>query len=266
VLKERVITALIMAVVGLATLFLAPPPLFAVLAGVLLLGIGGWEAGRLAGLHETRHAAAFAALISGIGAALFLLGSAQLNQLLLLLVALLWLLLLSWLMRPLLGANRRLVKLVSLGCILLAAWLAVITLQQASPWLVLTLVIIIAAADIGAYFSGRAVGGPKLAPSISPGKTLSGAGGGLVAAAIAAALATWLLPHAPFGPWSAALIGLTLALLSIGGDLFISLLKRQRGLKDTSSLFPGHGGVLDRFDSLGAALPFFALAWLWWGQ
>ena len=257
------LTALVMAGVGLVVLFLAPPLLFAVLAGTLLLALGGWEAGRLAGFDPSRQAPVFAALLVGLGAWLLLLGNDELNRVLLLLAALLWLVLLCWLMRPALGAGLRAVKLLVLGLILLAAWLAAITLQLGSPWLVLMLVIIIAAADIGAYFTGRSLGGPKLAPSISPGKTLSGAIGGVVAAAAVAAGAAMMMPQAPFPPAPAALVAIVLALLSIGGDLFISLLKRQQGLKDTSALFPGHGGVLDRFDSLGAALPFFALAWLW---
>lgn len=265
-LKTRVVTALIMLAVGLAALFLAPPTLFAALAAVLLLGLGGWEAGRLAGLGETRQAPLFAALLLGLGAAVSLLTSAEMARWLLLLGALGWFCLLCWLAWPQAGKSLGAFKLLLLGAVLLAAWLAMIMLQQSSPWLVVMLVIVIAAADIGAYFTGKAIGGPKLAPAISPGKTLSGAVGGVLAAAAVAAGAAVMLPQAPFAIVPAAMIGTLLAVLSIGGDLSISLLKRQQGLKDTSAVFPGHGGVLDRFDSLGAALPFFALAWLWWGQ
>ena len=264
-LKTRILTALVMAIIGLAILFLSPAWLFAALAALLLLGLGGWEGGRLAGLPDRLQALAFAATLLGLGVALLLLGTAQLHQTLLELAALFWLILLLWLARPQASARRITVKLCALGAILLAAWLAMVLLHQGSAWLVLMLVLIIAGADIGAYFTGRALGGPKLAPRLSPGKTLSGAAGGLLTAALVAAGVAWLLPQAPFGVALSALIGLSLGLLSIGGDLFISLLKRQRGLKDTSALLPGHGGVLDRFDSLGAALPFFALAWLWWG-
>ncbi len=265
-LKTRVVTAVVMIAVALAALFLAPPPLFATLSGLLLLGLGGWEAGRLAGIDATRQAPVFAAVLLGVGAGVFLLADATVYHGLLLLGALAWLLLLSWLTRPLAGSALRTVKLGLLGTVLLGAWLAMIMLQQSSAWLVVMVIVIIAAADIGAYFTGRTIGGPKLAPSISPGKTVSGAVGGLVAAAALAALAAVVIPGAPFGPLPAAVIGTTLGVLSIGGDLSISLLKRQRKLKDCSAVFPGHGGVLDRFDSLGAALPFFALAWLWWGQ
>lgn len=261
-LRTRVITALVMAIIGLAALFLSPPPLFALLAGILLLGIGGWEAGRLAGLGSSERALTYACVLLACGALLFFMLPEPWITGLLLCGALLWLGLLFWLRRPQSAADGRTLKLVALGGILLTAWLSAVALQAGSPWLVLLLVIVVASADIGAYFSGRAIGGPKLAPSISPGKTRSGAVGGLLAASLATALAVTILPDAPFRPASAALLGLVLAAISIGGDLLISLLKRQRGIKDSSALLPGHGGVLDRFDSLSAALPFFALAWI----
>lgn len=265
-LKTRALTALVLAGIGLLLLFLVPPPWFAGLTALVLLGIGGREAGRLAGFDDERRCALFAGLLLAIGATLYLFSSAQIQQLLLIFAAALWLVLLLWLTHAQAGRKKTGIKLFVLGSILLSAWVGIIILQQGSPWLVLMLVVIIAAADIGAYFTGRAIGGPKLAPSISPGKTRSGAIGGLLAAAAVAAAAAVVLPQAPFGPLLAAPIGLGLALVSIGGDLFISLLKRQRGMKDTSSLLPGHGGLLDRFDSLGTALPLFALAWILWGQ
>ena len=254
-----------MAAIGLVLLFLATPPVFAVMVALLLLGLGGREAARLSGYSEHWQAAAYVALLLTLAGA-WLLTDVVPTQPVLLAAAALWILLILWLARPRAGQHRKWLKLMALGAVLWAAWLAAITLQQESPWLVLMLVVIIAAADIGAYFTGRSIGGPKLAPAISPGKTISGGVGGVLAAAAIATGSATVLPQAPFAPASAALIGAVLALLSIGGDLFISLLKRQRGLKDTSSLLPGHGGILDRFDSLGAALPFFALAWLLFGQ
>ncbi len=256
-----------MAVVGLGALFLSPPPLFAALAGLVLLGLGGREAARLAGLDsEPAVGTAFPAVLLLIGLAVYGLRTPVATTTLLALGAMLWLGLLCWLARPHFGTRLRLAKLLALAGVLICAWLALVTLQAVSPWLVLLVVLIIAAADIGAYFSGRAIGGPKLAPSISPGKTRAGAVGGLVAATVVTILAVTTLPDAPFSPLVAGAVGFVLALVSIGGDLLISLLKRQRGIKDSSTLLPGHGGILDRFDSLGAALPFFALAWLFLGQ
>lgn len=126
-------------------------------------------------------------------------------------------------------------------------------------WWVLLLLLTIWAADIGAYFAGRAIGGPKLAPGISPGKTRAGLYGGLALAALIAPLAAWLIPALPTAPLQIMILAIVTALASVGGDLFISLHKRTVGIKDTGRIFPGHGGVLDRLDSLLAGAPFFVL-------
>jgi phosphatidate cytidylyltransferase len=109
--------------------------------------------------------------------------------------------------------------------------------------------------DIGAYFSGRAIGGPKLAPAISPNKTLAGlAGGVLLAGAFGAAM------HVFYGlPWRLTLATPVLAIVAQGGDLFESWLKRRAGVKDSGTLLPGHGGILDRLDGLVPVAPLAAL-------
>jgi phosphatidate cytidylyltransferase len=256
-----------MAAVGLTLLFTLPTVIFAPAAGLLLLGVGGREAGRLAGLAASWQWLAFAALLCASALVLYSLTTNQDQQLTLAGIFVAgWIVMLPWLAKPGFGRGRRGLKLVALSLVLLGAWTSIVLLQAASPWLVLLVVAIIAAADIGAYFTGKAIGGPKLAPRISPGKTRSGAVGGLIAAVLLAVITALLVSAVPFTVAVAGLIGLLLAAVSIGGDLLISLMKRQQGLKDSSSLLPGHGGLLDRFDSLGAALPFFALAWLVWGQ
>lgn len=265
-LKDRILTALVMAAAGLGLLFLLPPVPFAIAAALLLLGAGGREAGRLAGLDGPVQWLVYAGALLIVAVLLYALLAPEQRVAALGVSAIVWLGLLAWLARPEFGRRQRVLKLFALGIVLIGAWLAVSLLQAQSPWLVLLVVVIIAAADIGAYFSGKAIGGPRLAPAISPGKTRAGAAGGLLAATAVTVTVVLALPDSPFSPGAAAAIGFCLAALSIGGDLFMSLLKRQQGLKDTSSLLPGHGGLLDRFDSLGAALPFFALAWLWWGQ
>lgn len=286
-LKQRVLTAIVMALVGLAALFGLGSLPFSLAALLLFLALGGWEAARLAGATCPIQRTLFAALLSVPAAGLLLGGNDWLvllgeraaslagaeadprRALTLLFMpgCLAWVGFIAWLARPDWGRQTsramRAFKLVAMAILLWSAWLAVSWLQAQSPWWVLLLIVVIAAADIGAYFTGRAVGGPKLAPRISPGKTQSGALGGLVASALLTALAAWLLPNAPISPLQAIPVAAGLALISIGGDLFISLLKRQQALKDTSALFPGHGGVLDRFDSLSAALPFFALLLIW---
>jgi phosphatidate cytidylyltransferase len=275
-LKVRIITAVMIAAIVLPLLFAAPAPLFAVIAGIVVLAVGGWEAAQLGGLTRPAARWSFAGLLLAVGLTmgaslgLYPWGGSLLPDVssswpeLLIVPVLLWPILMAWLLRPGLGGGPspawRAVKLLALAIILLAAWLALSWLQRASAWLVVMLILIIAAADIGAYFTGRHVGGPKLAPRISPGKTWSGVAGGMVATMIISALAGQLLPDSPFSWYEGAVIGLVLASISVGGDLFESLLKRQQGIKDSSQLLPGHGGILDRIDSLGAALPFFALA------
>ena len=150
--------------------------------------------------------------------------------------------------------------------VLIGAWVAVVQLQARSPWLVLAAMAIVWVADTAAYFAGRAFGRRKLAPSISPGKTWEGVVGALIAVAL---YALALVPFAaaagygrevgagPIAIWVA--LALVLTALSIEGDLFESLLKRQAGVKDSGKLLPGHGGILDRIDALVAAMPAAAL-------
>jgi phosphatidate cytidylyltransferase len=269
-LRQRVITALILAIIGLSALFLLPAPAFAVAAALLLAGIGGWEAARLTGLDANGQRIAVALALLGLCLALSLWLPAAATHWALLPACAVWLLNMAWLARPTMGQHGQAAalagKLAILAVILASAWLALAWLQGSSPWLVVMLLILIAAADTFAYFTGRHFGGLKLAPRISPGKTRSGAAGGLIGATALTALSASVLPDSPFTAAGGALVGLGLGMISIVGDLFISLLKRQRQLKDTSELLPGHGGILDRFDSLTAALPFFALAVMLWGQ
>jgi len=150
--------------------------------------------------------------------------------------------------------------------LLLATWVAVVQVRARGPGLLLALMAIVWIADTAAYFAGRRFGRHKLAPSISPGKTWEGVAGAMIAVA---AYALVLLALAESGglvhsvtPAAAAawiVLALLLASLSIVGDLFESHLKRQRGVKDSGRLLPGHGGVLDRIDALIAAMPGAAL-------
>lgn len=129
---------------------------------------------------------------------------------------------------------------------------------------VVFLFVVVWASDIGAYLSGRVVGGPKLAPGLSPSKTVAGALGGLAFAALAGmAVATWLAPGDPRG---AALVAVVLGIATQAGDLFESAFKRRFGVKDSGTLIPGHGGLLDRLDGLLVAAPVAALIALAHGQ
>ena len=135
--------------------------------------------------------------------------------------------------------------------LLLATWLGLIGLHHISPWLLLAVLATVWIADSAAYFSGKRFGRNKLAPQISPGKTWEGVAGALVAVTLYGSLLCYFLKYSPW-----LIVGLWLiVVLSIMGDLFESLLKRQAGLKDSSQLLPGHGGVLDRIDGLIPSLP-----------
>lgn len=128
---------------------------------------------------------------------------------------------------------------------------------------VLWLLLAVWSTDTMAYFAGRTIGGPKLAPAISPGKTWAGLAGGMVGAALVGLLAARLVPLPSLV--GAALLASALAVVAQAGDLFESWMKRQAGVKDSGRLIPGHGGALDRLDGLLTAAPAFAVALLLWG-
>lgn len=147
--------------------------------------------------------------------------------------------------------------------LLLPTWLALIQLRQAGNWTLLAVMAAVWVADIGAYFVGRRFGRRKLAPAISPGKTWEGAFGAAVAVTCYVfSLSGSLPPELKVSPLLLALVALAVTAVSILGDLFESLLKRNAGLKDSSSILPGHGGILDRIDSQTSTLPLVAFVWL----
>jgi phosphatidate cytidylyltransferase len=147
--------------------------------------------------------------------------------------------------------------------VIVPTWLAMIQLRQAGELPLIAVMATIWIADSGAYCFGRALGRHKLAPAISPGKTWEGAiGGGLAVIAYGLALSPRLPATLSENLPLLALILALFAAISVVGDLFESLLKRQAGLKDSSNLLPGHGGVLDRIDSLSSTLPLVAITWL----
>lgn len=264
-LKTRILTALVIALVTLGVLFLAPPWGFRVAIAALLL-TGTWEFRRLAALPPATGwlLLALQALLIGLMALYWQAAKAE-AIVLLAAGAFSWLLMYSRLLvfragdRPTeryrrLGFSSALVAVTI--CWFALGWLRD---QPHGPFVIFLLLVIIWASDVGAYFSGRLLGRRKLAPAISPGKTWEGVAGGVVLAIAAAFLLQASLPGLGMSPWALVALSAATTLTSVGGDLFISVLKRTVGLKDTGSLFPGHGGVLDRYDSLLAGAPFFAL-------
>ena len=147
--------------------------------------------------------------------------------------------------------------------VLLPSWLALIQLRQIGNLTLLAIMATVWIADIAAYFFGRTFGRHKLAPTISPGKSWEGAFGGILAVVVYGyTLSPWLPPALSGNLFLLAVFLIALTAVSIVGDLFESLLKRQAGLKDSSQILPGHGGVLDRIDSLTSTLPIVAMTWL----
>jgi phosphatidate cytidylyltransferase len=261
-LKQRVITALIAAPLVVAALFLLPALPFAI-AFAVLTGLGAQEWVRLAGVERAAPQAAYLALFAALLAWLWL--EPAVREPMLIACCALWMLAALAVVRyprsaPLLPRP----LLLILGLPMLGgAWLALITVREAreGPWLVIWLFLLVWGADIGAYFAGRRFGRHKLALAVSPGKTWEGAVGGLALAWLACALLLRLPPLDAL-EWrlsTASVAIVALCAISIIGDLWESVLKRMRGVKDSGRIFPGHGGVLDRIDSLIAALPFFGL-------
>jgi phosphatidate cytidylyltransferase len=258
-LKQRVITALLLVIVVLAAVLLLSANLFAVTALVVFLTLGGWEWSRLIGLKENKQAFAVITLIV-LGLLSYLLGMAWY----VIAFGVVW-----WVM--ILGlltlyrrnsdfySSRSWLLSLSGVLVLIPAWLAITELQAHDPRLVIYLIFLVAATDTGAYFVGKAIGKNKLAPHLSPGKTLEGAKGGLAAALFWAVLGAWYFEFQGSAWFYFILLSIVSAAVSIAGDLFESLIKREGGYKDSGSLLPGHGGILDRIDGLLAALPVFVL-------
>jgi phosphatidate cytidylyltransferase len=158
-------------------------------------------------------------------------------------------------------------KLLAGLLVVIPAWCAVVALHGGpvahpppnSAWWVIFFAGIVVAADSGAYFAGTRFGGRKLAPMISPGKTWAGVYGALACAAVIGLAGGWITHASPLLLLGVIALALVTVAFSIIGDLFESLIKRHAGVKDSGALFPGHGGLFDRMDSIVAALPVFVL-------
>ncbi|HSN52534.1 MAG TPA: phosphatidate cytidylyltransferase [Woeseiaceae bacterium] len=258
-LKQRVITALIAVAALLLVLFVLPQAAAQVVVAALVLA-GAWEWSGFLGTQSAAVRAVYVAFI-GVLMALATWLAPDFNSLVFRVALAWWVCALVWtLFYP--TAIPGIVRWVAGVLVLLPLYEALIVLYLASPAVLLGALLIVWAADTGAFVAGKLFGRVKLAPQISPGKTWEGVIGGLLTVAVLAAVGAWLfdLRVAVLVPFC-----LAVACASIVGDLTVSMFKRTAGLKDSGSLFPGHGGVLDRVDSVAAAAPLFALGIAWTG-
>lgn len=252
-LKQRIITALLLAPFALLVILWVPHVVTAAVLALLVLA-GAWEWAAFPGFTSVPARLGYVAVVAALIAALWWSGAQNAQLDVVLYVSLAWWVVATiWIALMPTHMNRAAAMVAGL-VVLVPAWLALVRLHDLAPHLMLFLVLLVVAADVGAYFGGRAFGKHKLAPRVSPGKTWEGVVGGLVAAAILAVLGVlWFrLSAVPFVALCAVVV-----LASIVGDLTESLFKRHAGLKDSGGLLPGHGGVLDRVDSVTAAAPLF---------
>ncbi|MFP4146797.1 MAG: phosphatidate cytidylyltransferase [Halorhodospira sp.] len=269
-LRTRVVTAAVLGPLLLGAIWLLPTAALAlVLAGVAALA--AWEWAGLVGLCDRRmQAGVVAVLLASLIPGWLVSGHDPGAQAALYAAAGLWLAVVIWLG---LYARRGTPVPAGLGALgvgwllLWPTWVALVYLHGQTPWgafWVTFLLVLVWGADTGAYFAGRAWGRHRLAPRISPAKSWEGVLGGGVVAVLAGSLLVLLL--APEAPGPRFLLGLMVLVIigSVVGDLFESMLKRQRAVKDSGGILPGHGGILDRIDSLTAAAPLLAAGLAWW--
>ncbi|MEH6356705.1 MAG: phosphatidate cytidylyltransferase [Marinobacter sp.] len=265
-LKTRIITASILAPIAIGGVFFLPPVGFAIFTAALI-ALGAWEWANMAGLTAQPARVGYSAAVLLVLAALYTI-TAQ---------GVLWLALLWWLIGfglvayyPKGSASWGSVPVrAAMGLLVLVpAWVGLNYLRSGeftfgltdnNLLLILYVFALVWVADIGAYFSGRKFGKAKLAPRVSPGKSWAGVWGGLAAVAVFALVVSQTLGAEVWQSIALIIISVMTAAVSVLGDLLESMLKRFRGIKDSSRLLPGHGGIMDRIDSLTAAIPIFTL-------
>ena len=264
-LLTRVLTALAILPVVLGMLAFAPRGWWSLFALAMTLA-AAWEWSRLCGF-EALMQRAYVAFSVSIGAALVTLYVVSplylypvVAQALLWTAAVFWLFAVPWWLKEKLRPPSWVLGLVG-WLVVFPFWIALVDLRDRSRWLLLAIAVIVWIADISAYFAGRQFGKRKLAPAISPGKSWEGVYGALAGVLLyGLVLLVWSSDGGPTA-WWAVFLGafVLLTAVSVMGDLFESWMKRGAGVKDSSNLLPGHGGVLDRLDALTSTLPVAAL-------
>ncbi len=274
-LKYRLLTALVLAPAVLAGVVFLPNGLFALFVFVLAaFGLNEWAA--LAGLAGVRNRIIYVLLAGACMCALWLLPEWRIPVLVA--TSVFWLLACVFVVLwaagcfdhhvgnpgasavPAPGTLARLTCLVPAGLLVFAgAWVGLVLMHASGGghWLILWAFVLAWSVDTGAYFAGKALGRTRLAPRVSPGKTWEGVAGGMCAGLAVGVGIAWALDLGPLRQW--AVVALALSVVAVFGDLFESVVKRASGAKDSGTLLPGHGGVLDRIDSTIAVVPVFAL-------
>ncbi|WP_281647917.1 phosphatidate cytidylyltransferase [Parendozoicomonas sp. Alg238-R29] len=267
-LKQRIITGLALLPIALGGVFLLPTQWFAIFLGAVIT-LGAWEWANLSGFSAQWQRILYA-LLTGSA----LIGFYSMPASFLLGAGLVW-----WLTALMLVISYpdsssawklRAIRLVIGWVVLIPAWRGLVFLkgqgvpefEQQGNALILYVFVLVWGADVGAYFSGKAFGKRKLAPHLSPGKTWEGVMGGMLLITLVALGVSWYRELAMFQTLALLAVTWAVGLVSVLGDLLESMFKRERGIKDSSQLLPGHGGILDRIDSLTAAVPVFSVFWL----
>ncbi|WP_177418746.1 phosphatidate cytidylyltransferase [endosymbiont of Lamellibrachia barhami] len=271
-LKQRVLTALVLAPL-IVTGVLWSPTLYLALVLALFLAVCGFEWARLSGTNSPVGQFGYILVLGLFMAAVAMLLEAPALLLWLFVLVVFWWLVVLIRLRHfrsgVIAEGFSLTQSLEGIIVLVPAWLAWVTLHQVpeqGPQLLLFLLILIWAADIGAYFAGRRFGRTKLAPEVSPGKTREGVYGAIAGSLICGLFFAWWQGFSPAEYPLALLLCVLTVIFSVIGDLFESLLKRLRNMKDSGTLLPGHGGMLDRLDSLTAAGPVFVLGLMLMGK
>lgn len=264
-LKQRVATAVVLIVAFVGTLFFAAPPIFCMVTEIITL-LAVWEWTALMGLRQSYHRALYLCLLLLLMQAVFFI-PVPINYCVYLFYAtfLFWVLmipLVAFYPRVLFWKKSIFVQGLMGIFVMVPSWFAINFIRDVDAhgqYLLLYLFLLIWGADIAGFFVGRRYGVRKLAPKVSPSKSWAGVYGGLVVALLITMVPLYWF-QVPYSFWPYTLgLSLITVLFSVVGDLFESMFKRSEGLKDSGSLLPGHGGLLDRIDSLTAAAPVFTL-------